>query len=186
MLYDEMNDLQKAEGYINKTVQILSSSGPNTDLATTFNSLGTIYWKHKLFDKSASYYQQCVEIWEKLYGAGCLHSAGPSGHLAACYIMMKEYEKAKTVYETILPNLARALNANSIEYIVHTLNYAKALGRLKDPKAEQVFLAALQTTKAANPTFLPQALGYLKEFYTETNQPEKYDQVMKSMGITLA
>jgi len=79
-----------------KETVVRLSFGPENPLEKDANELtGDRFYQEEQYQKAISSYERAVKAYEEAFGAGCEQSLEQNGKIIKCYVMLKEYEKAK-------------------------------------------------------------------------------------------
>lgn len=117
---------------------------PTQGIASNLNALGLFAWDAGDAARARSFFEQSLEIGERLLPAGHPFTFTVMGNLAVCYQRFRQFEKAEELYRTLIDQRRRIVGEES-----HGLGTAYGnLGTLltrqgKHPEAEDAFRKAL-------------------------------------------
>ncbi len=97
ILYADKNEIEKAEEYYKKALEIWEKILPDNhpDLASTYLNLGALYSDKNELEKAEEYLKKALEIWEKILPDNHPHLASTYLNLGALYSDKNELDKAE-------------------------------------------------------------------------------------------
>ena len=107
LLYNDINEPDSAIKFLMEAVQVNKKSNASEDLASTYNSLGNLYFSRRAYHTALDYNFQSLAIWKKIKPQTI---SGVLSDIGNCYYYLNELDSALQFYNA---SLATSIQQNN-------------------------------------------------------------------------
>ncbi|MDB9444940.1 tetratricopeptide repeat protein [Anabaena sp. CS-542/02] len=145
---DYQQEQNSAIRYYRKAIDLQTGLNLETDLATSLNNLGYIYYSQGRYDQAEPLYLQALELRKRLLGDNHPHVATSLNNLALLYSSQGRYDQAEPLYLQALELRKRLLGDNhpDVATSLNNLGYLYYYQGRYD-QAKPLYLQALELRK---------------------------------------